>query len=39
MCAGNISATVKRSEFGMMRYIPAISDEVKVSIPIEAYKD
>jgi len=39
MCAGNISATVKRSEFGMMRYIPAISDEIKVSIPIEAYKD
>jgi len=39
MCAGNISATVKRSEFGMMSYIPAISDEIKVSIPIEAYKD
>ncbi len=39
MCAGNITATVKRSEFGMMKYIPGISDEIKVSIPVEAYKD
>ena len=39
MCAGNITATVKRSEFGMLRFIPAISDEIKVRVPVEAYKD
>jgi polyisoprenoid-binding protein YceI len=39
MCAGNISATVKRSEFGMVKYIPGISDEIKVTVPVEAYKD
>lgn len=38
MCSGNIAATVKRSEFGMLAFIPAISDEVKVSVPVEAYK-
>ena len=39
MCAANITATVKRSEFGMVRFIPAISDEIKISVPVEAYKD
>ena len=38
MCAGNITATVKRSEFGMLSFIPAISDEIKINVPIEAYK-
>ena len=38
LCAGEISATVKRSEWGMVRYIPGISDEVKVRVPVEAYK-
>jgi polyisoprenoid-binding protein YceI len=39
MCAGNITATVKRSEFGMVRYIPDISDEIKIRVPVEAYRD
>ncbi len=39
MCVGNITATVKRSDFGMVRYIPAISDEIKITVPVEAYKD
>lgn len=39
MCAGNIDATINRSEFGMTKFIPAVSDEVKISVPIEAYKD
>ena len=38
-CAGNISAVVKRSEFGMVEYLPLISDEIKISVPVEAYKD
>jgi polyisoprenoid-binding protein YceI len=39
MCVGNITAMVKRSDFGMVEYIPGISDEIKISVPVEAYKD
>ena len=39
MCTGNITTSIKRSDFGMVRFIPAISDEVKISVPVEAYKD
>ena len=39
MCTGNVTANIKRSDFGMVKYVPAISDEVKISVPIEAYKD
>lgn len=39
MCGADVSATLKRSEFGMTKLVPAVSDEVKLSSPIEAYKD
>ena len=39
MCAGDVTATIMRSQFGMVGYIPGISDEIKVSVPVEAYKD
>jgi polyisoprenoid-binding protein YceI len=39
MCGGNASGTLKRSEFGMKYGIPAISDEVRLMINFEAYKD
>jgi polyisoprenoid-binding protein YceI len=39
MCAGDIAATIKRSDFGMTKYIPTVSDEIKVSVPVEAYRD
>jgi polyisoprenoid-binding protein YceI len=39
MCAGDVSALVKRSDFGMTKYIPAVSDEIKISVPVEAYRD
>ncbi len=39
MCAGNVTATIKRSDYGMARFIPAISDEVKISVPVEAYRN
>lgn len=39
MCACEVTATIKRSEFGMVGYIPYISDEIKVSVPVEAYKE
>jgi len=39
MCAGDITANIKRSEFGMTKYIPTVSDDIKISVPVEAYKD
>lgn len=39
MCAGDIVATIKRSDFGMTKYISTVSDEIKINVPIEAYKD
>lgn len=39
MCAGNIAATIKRSEFGMTKYIPTVSDEININVPVEAYKN
>lgn len=39
MCAANITAVIKRSDFGMTKYIPTVSDEIKINVPVEAYKD
>lgn len=39
LCAADISTTIKRSEWGMTKYVPSVSDEVKITIPVEAYKD
>jgi polyisoprenoid-binding protein YceI len=39
LCAGDVSATVKRSDFGMTKYIPTVSDEIKIRVPVEAYRD
>lgn len=39
LCAGNITANIKRSDFGMVKYIPAVSDDIKIAVPVEAYKD
>ena len=39
MCAADITAVLKRSDYGMVKYIPTVSDEIKISVPVEAYKD
>ena len=40
MCGAEAVTTIKRSEWGMKYGIPrAVSDEVKITIPIEAYKE
>ena len=33
------STTIKRSEFGMTKYVPALGDDVKLLINVEAFKD
>jgi polyisoprenoid-binding protein YceI len=39
MCGANATTTIKRAEFGITKYVPAVSDEVKIAIQIEAMKD
>lgn len=39
VCGADVSATIKRSEFGMTKYVPGVSDEVKLQIQVEAFKD
>lgn len=39
VCGANATTTIKRSEFGMNTYVPAIGDEVKIAIQVEAFKD
>lgn len=39
MCGANVSATIKRSDFGMKKFIPAVGDEVKIVSPVEAFKN
>lgn len=38
MCGAEISATLKRSEFGMSKNIPLISDEIRLFSAVEAFK-
>lgn len=38
-CGADAHATIRRSEFGMSTYVPAVSDEVKLLINVEAIKD
>jgi polyisoprenoid-binding protein YceI len=38
-CGANATATIKRSDFGVDKYVPKVGDEVKIDIQIEATKD
>ncbi|MDP1897404.1 MAG: YceI family protein, partial [Sulfurimicrobium sp.] len=39
MCGANATTVIKRSEFGMMKYVPAVGDEVKIAIQVEAFRE
>jgi polyisoprenoid-binding protein YceI len=39
VCGADASTTIKRSEYGMTKYLPGIGDEVKLVINVEAAKD
>jgi polyisoprenoid-binding protein YceI len=39
MCGADATTTIKRSDFNVKYGIPAVADDVKLSIPIEAFKD
>lgn len=38
LCSADVSTTIKRSDFGIKYGLPVIGDEVKLLIPVEAYK-
>lgn len=37
-CGANATVQVKRSDFNMAKYVPYVSDEVTLSIPVESLK-
>jgi polyisoprenoid-binding protein YceI len=37
-CGANATVQVKRSDFNMAKYVPYVSDEVTLTIPVEAIK-
>jgi polyisoprenoid-binding protein YceI len=39
MCGGDLVGTIKRSDFGMKYGVPAVGDEIKLLIAVEAYKE
>jgi polyisoprenoid-binding protein YceI len=38
-CGGNLVGNIKRSDFGMKAFLPAIGDDVRLLIQVEAFKD
>jgi polyisoprenoid-binding protein YceI len=39
VCGGDLSATIKRSDFGIKYGVPNVGDDVKLQIQVEAFKD
>jgi polyisoprenoid-binding protein YceI len=39
VCGANATTTIKRSDFGITYAVPAVGDEVKIAIQVEAFKD
>jgi polyisoprenoid-binding protein YceI len=39
VCGADATATVKRSEFGMTKYLPALGDDVKLLLNVESIKE
>ena len=37
-CGGDVTATFKRSDFGMTKFLPAVGDDVRIYVPVEADK-
>ncbi len=38
-CGANATAVIKRTDFNMGKYAPQVSDEVTITIPVEAVKE
>lgn len=38
-CGANATTTIKRSDFGVDKYVPKVGDDVKIAIQVEVTKD
>ena len=38
-CGAEVTGTLKRSDFGMKKYVPAVGDEVTLHIQVESIKE
>lgn len=38
-CGAEVSTTIKRSDFGMSYGLPAVGDDIKIAVEVEALKD
>lgn len=39
VCGADISTTIKRSRWGMSKFVPMVGDDIRIHIPVEAIKD
>lgn len=39
VCGGDLTATLKRSEYGLSKYLNMVSDEVRITISVEAIRE
>lgn len=39
VCGADLSTTLKRSQWGMSKFVPMVGDDVRIHIPVEAIKD
>lgn len=39
VCGAEASTSIRRSDFGMTKYLPGVGDDIRIVIPVEAFKD
>lgn len=39
VCGADLTTRIKRSDFGMTKFLPAVGDDIFIRIPVEAFKD
>jgi len=39
VCGADLTTRIKRSEFGMTKFLPAVGDDIFIRISVEAFKD
>ncbi len=39
LCGADLVTRIKRSDFGMTKFLPAVGDDIRIHIPVEAFKE
>jgi polyisoprenoid-binding protein YceI len=39
VCGADLTTRIKRSDFGMTKFLPAVGDDIVIRIPVEAFKE